>query len=211
MQLKLWDLLRRFDATTEEATRKQILQSLCDDYLHFNFDHQKPQLRDGIKTEHEESSQDEDESRNTINQDIFDFSNQKLIQTETHEMDKDLAKFKLTTNVEQAKKQTLQRISQFLSKLLNKGDGIWHELDFGKYDAEAVFMAAVENRTHLASIKNQSLLAQIVNGITAVRSVDPAFVINPSFLQAFTIEQLDKLKALDSWLEKEDNFVGTYF
>ena len=72
-------------------------------------------------------------------------------------------------------------------------------------------MAAVENRTHLASIKNQSLLAQIVNGITALRSVDPAFVINPSLLQAFTIEQLDKLKALDFWLEKEDNFVGTYF
>jgi hypothetical protein len=42
MQLKLWDLLRRFDATTDEATRKQILESLCDDYLHFNFDHQKP-------------------------------------------------------------------------------------------------------------------------------------------------------------------------
>jgi hypothetical protein len=84
--------------------------------------------------------------------------------------------------------------------LLNKGDGIWHELDFAKYDAEAVFMAAVENSTHLASIQNQSLLTQICAGIQAVRSVDPAFVIRPSFLQAFTIEQLDRLKALDSWL-----------
>ena len=37
-QLKLWDLLRRFDATSDEATRKQILDSLCDDYLHFSFD-----------------------------------------------------------------------------------------------------------------------------------------------------------------------------
>jgi len=39
LQLKLWNLLRRFDATTDEAVRKEILDTLCKNYLNMTFDH----------------------------------------------------------------------------------------------------------------------------------------------------------------------------
>jgi hypothetical protein len=118
LQLKLWNLLRRFDATKDEAERKVILDTLCEDYLAFNFDHKKPQLRDGLKIEHDESSQEEVESRHTISADFFDFSNEKLIETEAEELRKNLERIGHNTNPEQLKSQVREATAQFLSRLL---------------------------------------------------------------------------------------------
>ena len=60
-QVKLWNLLRRFDSEVE--ARGSIIDELCK-VLHFSFNDQKPQLREGIRND--ESSEGEDDNRHTL-------------------------------------------------------------------------------------------------------------------------------------------------
>lgn len=153
MQLKLWNLLRSYDSATDESAKQDILNKLTRDYLHFNFDHQKPQLREGLKTEHDESSQDEDESRSTLNTAaVLDFSNEKLIKDQTEIMEVDLKQIMLIKNDVERKQKVKARKVQFLTNLMSQGDGVWHELDFSKYDAVAVLEAASSSSHVMATL-----------------------------------------------------------
>lgn len=76
----------------------------------------------------------------------------------------------------------------FLEKLAHRGDGIWHELDFDKYDATAVYQAALSKWDQLRTFQNKSLFKQIVKGLAQVRAEDEYFTLQPHFVQAFTIQ-----------------------
>ena len=50
--IKLWHTLREFDAASQEndkAESDEILSRIVDDYLECNFEHEKPELRQGLK------------------------------------------------------------------------------------------------------------------------------------------------------------------
>ena len=139
-------------------------------------------MREGMKTEHDESSQEEDESRHTLAADFFDFTDEKLIETETEQLNREFDSLQHVKNEEQKKNQRGSFIVNFLSRLHNKGDGLWHSLDFSKYDADAVFEAASQNSGCLATLQNESLFAQIVAGIAKVREKKPTFELKPHFV-----------------------------
>lgn len=70
-----------------------------------------------------------------------------------------LEKRDLGKNPDDLKSAVRSKTAEFLSRLLENGDGIWHSFDFSKYDAGAVYEAALGNVHCLASLQNESLFA----------------------------------------------------
>ena len=94
----------------------------------------------------------------------------------------------------------------------DRGDGIWHDLDFEKYPATAVYNVFKSGVcSTLPNYENESILKQIVAGIKLDREDNENFTLSPKFVQSLTINQLDKLKSLDSWFATDDNFIGARF
>lgn len=123
-QLKLWNLLKSYD--NEPANRPTILDELVKDYADFQFDHQKPELPEGIKAAEAESSQDEDDAKHTLPADFFVFSNQKIIEEQAAELEKSIAQIKTAyTDEKDLVRETRRVTTNMLCELWRKGDGIW--------------------------------------------------------------------------------------
>ena len=64
-------------------------------------------------------------------------------------------------------------------------------------------------------MQNESFFKQLATAVQLKKEEDgeafEAFILDARLCQELTIEQLDKLAALDPWFKTDDNFIGAYF